>query len=58
MAGQGWTTVHLVQAENPVVFHARDPFPPGGVVEDPATGAAAADVDIWKGSNLYVRAQD
>jgi PhzF family phenazine biosynthesis protein len=42
MAGQGWTTVHLVQAENPVVFHARDPFPPGGVVEDPATGAAAA----------------
>ncbi|AEM80183.1 PhzF family phenazine biosynthesis protein [Streptomyces violaceusniger] len=25
-----------------VVFHARDPFPVGGVVEDPATGAAAA----------------
>ncbi|MCQ8829745.1 PhzF family phenazine biosynthesis protein [Streptomyces malaysiensis] len=24
------------------VFHARDPFPVGGVVEDPATGAAAA----------------
>ena len=24
------------------VFHARNPFPPGGVVEDPATGAAAA----------------
>ena len=23
-------------------FHARNPFPPGGVVEDPATGAAAA----------------
>jgi PhzF family phenazine biosynthesis protein len=42
MAGQGWNTVHLVQAENPVVFHARDPFPPGGVFEDPATGAAAA----------------
>jgi PhzF family phenazine biosynthesis protein len=42
MAGQGWTTVHLVQAQSPVVFHARDPFPPGGVVEDPATGAAAA----------------
>jgi PhzF family phenazine biosynthesis protein len=42
MAGQGWTTVHLVQAQNPVFFHARDPFPPGGVVEDPATGAAAA----------------
>lgn len=37
-----WTTVHLVWAETPTVFHARDPFPPGGVVEDPATGAAAA----------------
>jgi predicted PhzF superfamily epimerase YddE/YHI9 len=24
------------------VFHARNPFPVGGVVEDPATGAAAA----------------
>jgi PhzF family phenazine biosynthesis protein len=42
MAGAGWTTVHLVWAESPHVFHARDPFPPGGVVEDPATGAAAA----------------
>jgi PhzF family phenazine biosynthesis protein len=42
MAGQGWTTVHLVWAKSPTVFHARDPFPPGGVVEDPATGAAAA----------------
>ena len=27
MAAQGWTTVHLVWAENPAVFHARDPFP-------------------------------
>jgi PhzF family phenazine biosynthesis protein len=42
MAGKGWTTVHLVWAESPAVFHARDPFPPGGVIEDPATGAAAA----------------
>jgi PhzF family phenazine biosynthesis protein len=41
MAERGWTTVHLVQAETPLLFHARDPFPPGGVVEDPATGAAA-----------------
>jgi PhzF family phenazine biosynthesis protein len=42
MAVQGWTTVHLVWAESPAVFHARDPFPPVGVAEDPATGAAAA----------------
>jgi PhzF family phenazine biosynthesis protein len=42
MARRQWTTVHLVFAERPDLFHARDPFPPGGVVEDSATGAAAA----------------
>ncbi|MDF2967699.1 MAG: oxidoreductase [Nocardioidaceae bacterium] len=42
MGERGWTTLHLVYPETPTVFHARDPFPPGGVVEDPATGAAAA----------------
>lgn len=36
------TTVQLIWRERPDVFHARDPFPVGGVVEDPATGAAAA----------------
>jgi PhzF family phenazine biosynthesis protein len=38
----GWTTIDLVWRESPTVFHVRNPFPPGGVVEDPATGAAAA----------------
>jgi PhzF family phenazine biosynthesis protein len=42
MARRAWTTLHLVWRETVTVFHARDPFPPGGVVEDPATGAAAA----------------
>lgn len=42
MDERGWTTVHLVHADSPLLFSARDPFPPGGVVEDPATGAAAA----------------
>lgn len=42
MAEREWTTVDLVWREAPDVFHARNPFPPGGVVEDPATGAAAA----------------
>lgn len=42
MAERVWTTVQLVHRERPDLFHARDPFPPGGVVEDPATGAAAA----------------
>jgi PhzF family phenazine biosynthesis protein len=42
MADRGWTTVDLVWRESAHVFHARNPFPPGGIVEDPATGAAAA----------------
>lgn len=36
------TTVDLVYREDATTFHARNPFPVGGVVEDPATGAAAA----------------
>lgn len=39
---RGWTTVHLVWQAAPAEFVVRDPFPVGGVVEDPATGAAAA----------------
>ncbi|MFF9362951.1 PhzF family phenazine biosynthesis isomerase [Streptomyces griseoluteus] len=42
MRTHGWTTVHLVWREDDGSYHARDPFPVGGVVEDPATGAAAA----------------
>ena len=42
MSEQGWTTVHAFWAETPTSFRARNAFPPGGVVEDPATGAAAA----------------
>ncbi len=36
------TTVDLVWRERGERYHARNPFPVGGVVEDPATGAAAA----------------
>ena len=36
------TTLQLVWREGEAVFHSRNPFPVGGVVEDPATGAAAA----------------
>jgi len=42
MTARGWTTVDLVWRESATVWHVRNPFPPGGVVEDPATGAAAA----------------
>ncbi|MDP9845945.1 PhzF family phenazine biosynthesis protein [Streptosporangium lutulentum] len=42
MTRNGWTTVNLFWRENDERFHSRNPFPVGGVVEDPATGAAAA----------------
>ena len=42
MLDDGLTTLQLVWRESPLVFHSRNPFPVGGVVEDPATGAAAA----------------
>lgn len=41
------TTVQLVWRESPDSFVARDPFPVGGVVEDPATGAAAAALGAY-----------
>jgi PhzF family phenazine biosynthesis protein len=42
MTQAGLTTISLVYAENRTRFHARNPFPTGGIYEDPATGAAAA----------------
>jgi len=42
MLRDGLTTLQLVWRESPAVFHSRNPFPVGGVIEDPATGAAAA----------------
>jgi PhzF family phenazine biosynthesis protein len=42
MLREGLTTLQLVWRESTNVFHSRNPFPVGGVVEDPATGAAAA----------------
>ncbi|MEO1077302.1 MAG: PhzF family phenazine biosynthesis protein, partial [Bacteroidota bacterium] len=42
MLREGFVTLQLVWRESDAVFHARNPFPVGGVVEDPATGAAAA----------------
>ncbi len=42
MLEDGLTTLQLLWRERTDLFHARDPFPVGNVVEDPATGAAAA----------------
>lgn len=47
MTARDWTTVQVVHREDAVTFHARDPFPVGGVVEDPATGAAAAALGAY-----------
>ena len=42
MEREGLVTIALVTSQTPRLFHARNPFAAGGVVEDPATGAAAA----------------
>jgi PhzF family phenazine biosynthesis protein len=42
MTREQLTTVQAIWREHTHRFHARNPFPVGGVVEDPATGAAAA----------------
>ena len=47
MLEHDWTTVAVVWRETPLRWHARNPFPVGGVVEDPATGAAAAALGGW-----------
>lgn len=47
MADHDLTTVALLWREHATRLHARNPFPPGGVVEDPATGAAAAAVGAY-----------
>lgn len=42
MLGHDLTTLQLVWRQEANVFRSRNPFPVGGIVEDPATGAAAA----------------
>jgi PhzF family phenazine biosynthesis protein len=41
------TTLQLIWRESPTRFRARDPFAAGGVVEDSATGAAAAALGAY-----------
>ena len=42
MLDHGLVTVVLAWAEQPQLFHTRNPFASGGVYEDPATGAGTA----------------
>jgi len=63
MLREGLTTLQLVWREITNLFHSRNPFPVGGVVEDPATGAAAAALGgylreaklILTPNTLYIR---
>jgi PhzF family phenazine biosynthesis protein len=60
MAKEQLITINLLWKASPNQFHSRNPFPPGGVYEDPATGAAAAAFagylrDIsWSGSSSFM----
>ncbi len=47
MTARDLITLQLVWRENGNTFHVRNPFPVGGVVEDPATGAAAAALGAY-----------
>jgi PhzF family phenazine biosynthesis protein len=42
MQDAGLATLQLVWRERHDLYHSRNPFPVGGVVEDPASGSAAA----------------
>jgi PhzF family phenazine biosynthesis protein len=59
MQQQGLVTINILWPESEKRFHSRNPFPTGGVYEDPATGAAAAALagylrDIhWPGNNHF-----
>ena len=62
---EGLVTFCLLYAESPHLFHVRNPFPLGGVYEDPATGAAAAalagylrDLDWPHGGSILIRQGD
>lgn len=49
------TTLQLIWRESDALIHSRNPFAVGGVVEDPATGAAAAALGGYlRDANLVV----
>ena len=59
MRNEDVATINLLWPESDRVFHSRNAFPPGGIYEDPATGAAAAALagylrDIgWTGKRRF-----
>lgn len=55
MLKEGLTTLQLVWRQAPTTYRVRDPFPVGGVIEDPATGAAAAAFGAYLRARKLVR---
>ena len=56
MLANDLTTLQLVWRESAKLFHSRNPFPIGGVVEDAATGAAAAALGGYLRDSALVKA--
>lgn len=54
MTAHGLTTIQVIWHHDEHAFHSRNPFPVGGVVEDPATGAAAAALGGYLRHHGYV----
>ena len=50
------TTIQVIWRERDNLVHARNPFPVGGVIEDPATGAAAAALGGYLRDGGLIRA--
>lgn len=59
-ARESLATFSLIHAAGPGLFDARNPFPAGGVHEDPATGAAAAALAgyLGQGGPIAIRQGD
>ena len=52
---EGWDgTVPVVHRDSPTTFTSRNPFPRGGIREDPATGSAAASLGYYLRAGGYV----
>lgn len=61
MQNEELITINLLFIESDQLIHSRNPFPPGGVYENPATGAAAAalagylrDIEWQGGRNIEI----
>lgn len=55
MLRENLTTMQVVYRESSELFHSRNPFPVGGVVEDAATGASAAALGGYLRSSGHIR---